>query len=101
MAASMKYGLRMAPAMTRSTGREQGFQRLFEGEIVIEELLLCRGPEIDDEVDVAVLRVEMFARRRPENVQAPDAMLPAQSSHIVATGIDEFCHGHEASIIGE
>src|SRR5690606_2065740 len=77
---------------------EQCLQRLLQCEIVKKELLLCRGPEIDDEVDVAFVRVEVIARGRPEYVQSPHTMCLAQAGDIVATGIDEFGHGHDAEI---
>ena len=91
---SMKNGLTMPPGITRSTLRPtQHCQGLVQTEVAVEQVRLCARAEIDDEIDVAALRVECIGGGRAEHIQALHAELAAQPMDFIAAGFDDLVHG--------
>jgi hypothetical protein len=83
-----------APSITRSTPTtEESFQVLLEAEVAVEECGRVTPLDGNHEIQVAVLAVEPFSRRRAEQVEALDAVATADLPYLFDAVLDERIHG--------
>jgi hypothetical protein len=94
---STKKGLTMLPGITRSTWwPKKCGQRLVQSKVAIEQIGLRAGAEVNDEIDIAALRIEGLASGRAEHILALHAKLTAELPDFIAMGFDDVVHGRLA-----
>src|SRR4030066_1349862 len=76
---------------------EQFFRPFLEGEIGWRVAGRRHVVELDQEVEVAVGRVEVVADGRAEDIQSPRAGMTAQLGDFFAGQVDGICHGVSGS----
>ena len=73
---------------------EKRFQSFLQSEERVEPAGPIRGFELDEEIDVAVRRVDLPGARRPKYIQTPDSELPTQLDHL-SSALTQFSdHGY-------
>ena len=75
-----------APTRGRRSAQTE-FKRVLQAEIGVEIAARRFRLELDEEIEIAMLRVEVAARRRAEQVEPAHAETAAQGSQFLATGL--------------
>src|SRR3954469_2416939 len=72
---------------------EQRLERLQQAEVAVRELAGKRGPEVDEEIEVAVGRIKPLAGRRSKHLQPADAEALAKLEELLLVTGDDRLHG--------